>query len=176
MNQKDYDLFDAVTRGDVDAMLTAIGDGADVSAVRDGWETPLHIATAKRDIELVWVLLDCGADVNAGASIGNTPVRVLTDDIYNPSDLEIILLLVAHGANLDVPRLRSRANDDGDRVAATPREALLRALGSLSDARRVRLERVQRLRESQKLRCSIEAGFGGGTEDADSKAGLPPAL
>lgn len=53
-----------------------ISHGASVDAVGVGMATPLHKAAERGDAELVQVLLDNRADMNAQQSLGQTPLHL----------------------------------------------------------------------------------------------------
>ncbi|KAI9432202.1 ankyrin repeat-containing domain protein [Lactarius indigo] len=46
----------------------------DVNAEGGNYGTPLHAAISKRDVEIVWLLLENGADLNIRDSWGQTPL------------------------------------------------------------------------------------------------------
>jgi ankyrin repeat protein len=92
---------------DVKTMEVLIAAGADVNAVDNAGETPLHIAahraaTAvrpqnKRHLDQARLLLDHGADTNARAKEGDTPLGIALSHRDNPDAAELIELLRRRG-------------------------------------------------------------------------------
>ena len=67
-------LLDAVKRrGNIEAVKQAIADGADLNAMGDEGETPLHQAALGGHKEVAELLIVKGADLNA-KSYGETPL------------------------------------------------------------------------------------------------------
>ena len=72
--EADRALFDALKRrGNIEAVKQAIADGADVNALGDEGETPLHQAALGGHKEVAELLIAKGADLNA-KSYGETPL------------------------------------------------------------------------------------------------------
>ena len=71
--QADRALLDAITKGDVEAVKQQLAAGADVKAAR-GW-APLHNAANADHKEIVELLINNGADVNATHNGGGTPLH-----------------------------------------------------------------------------------------------------
>ena len=65
--------------------------------------TPLHFAIYKDNSEIVELLIDKGADVNAKAVGGQTPLHV------NTIQLEVAELLIDKGADVN-----AKSDDNGD--------------------------------------------------------------
>ena len=63
---------------------------------RDG-ETALHLASRRRNVDLLRILLDKGVDVNIRSTTGMTPLHVAAGDGY----LEVTNLLLERGADLN---------------------------------------------------------------------------
>jgi ankyrin repeat protein len=104
-------LFAAVWWGNWEILGDLIRHGADVNEIVGA--TPLHMAVAvldrgvegrperaRRRVKTLNVLLRLGADPNRGEFRGNTPLHTALDKGY---DVEIVKLLLKHGANPDVP-------------------------------------------------------------------------
>ena len=73
--------------------------GVDVHAAdRNGW-TALHFAARAKNVDVMRVLLDAGADPNALTTDGLTPLRRTFDS--KPYSRDAIELLVARGADVD---------------------------------------------------------------------------
>ncbi len=86
--------------GHGDAVDALIGAGADVRAFSDNHEgnTALHAALAgRRVMRIISRLLTSGADVNAGAAGGYTPLHIAAFH----DDVAIVNTLLAHGAAVD---------------------------------------------------------------------------
>ena len=64
----------------------------------DEGHTPLHAAASRNSVDIVRLLLDAGADVNARSNKGETP---LLNAVANttPAKLFIVRLLREHGAD-----------------------------------------------------------------------------
>lgn len=63
----------------------------------------LHIAAWDGRKELAELLIDCGADVNARDEDGGTPLMATTYDPAPPGSLDVARLLLARGADPDIP-------------------------------------------------------------------------
>ena len=100
--------------GRAGAARLLLDGGADVHAVaRNEMKVqPLHAAVAARDIEIVRLLLDRGADSNARQQVGYTALM----GAAGAGRDDMVSLLLAHGAD---PALRS---DDGKSAADIARE------------------------------------------------------
>ena len=92
-------------RFDVAQLL--VEHGADVNARSGSTElqTPLHLASYCLELDLVRMLLNCGANVNAEDNRGRTPLhRVLEDEDYHScgDGLGAVQLLMERGANVNM--------------------------------------------------------------------------
>ncbi|MCY4647834.1 MAG: ankyrin repeat domain-containing protein [Gammaproteobacteria bacterium] len=67
----DSPVADAAMRGDAEAVVALIGQGADVNVPQGDGMTALHWAAERADAALVRTLLDAGADVTAVTRIGD---------------------------------------------------------------------------------------------------------
>jgi len=91
----DISLFDAVDRGNIEAVKQHLAAGTDVNAKNEGGDTPLHLAGNKEVVEL---LIEKGADVNAKDSV------VETTPLFSATargSKEIAELLIAEGADVN---------------------------------------------------------------------------
>jgi len=96
-------LFLATLHGNAEAVRLLIDHGADVHAETvDG--AILVKAAIEGHLEIVEKLLDAGADVNAMGSVGaNELTSIFAATIAD--DEEIVELLIAHGADIDLPAI-----------------------------------------------------------------------
>ncbi len=97
-------LMMAALRGQLEWSKKLIAKGAAVK--RPGW-TPLHYAATGPNVEVVALMLDQGADINARAPNGNTPLMMATRHGAEDS----VVLLVKRGAD-------KRALNDRNQSAA----------------------------------------------------------
>lgn len=89
-------LQDAASRGDIAAIEQLIADGANVNArTVNGRFTALLMATQANRVQAAKTLIELGADVNAGSTLGATPLHVAAGN----NNIEIVDLLIAHEAN-----------------------------------------------------------------------------
>lgn len=86
-------IHDAAKKGDTAAITTALDAGADVNEP-DGFATPLYYAVSRQHLDAAKLLIDRGADVNAGSKVGGPPLK----PAVAKSKLEFITLLLEHGA------------------------------------------------------------------------------
>jgi len=91
-------LFEAVKNDDLDQVNELVGQGADVNA-KDKFfgDTPLHKAIQLRNFEMVKLLIENGADVNAINGQDDTPLILSVAQ----SDLEFVKLLLENGAKVN---------------------------------------------------------------------------
>ena len=88
-------LFDAVKKGDIEAVRKHLAAGADVNAKDDqgyNLETPLHKAAFWGNTEIIEFLIAKGAEVNVKNKDGKTPL-----DWAIEYDDETVVLLRKHG-------------------------------------------------------------------------------
>ena len=98
-------IWSAVHTGNTAAVERHLAEGADVNT-KDGkfGVTPLSWAALGRQIDVVELLIQKGADINAGNNDGNTPLHTAAF----LGEYEIAELLIENGADVNV------TNDDGD--------------------------------------------------------------
>src|SRR5262249_58893801 len=87
-------IHDAAKKGDIAAITAALDAGANVNDF-DVFATPLYYAVNRQHLDAAKLLIERGADVNAGTKTGDTPLMVAVAR----NRLEFITLLLAHGAN-----------------------------------------------------------------------------
>lgn len=96
-------VFEAAKLGDREILLDLVHHGADLNAAsRWGYmgDTPLAFAVRNGQVGAVRLLIDAGADVNHPGANGETPLR---NAFYGePNAVEIVQLLLAHGADPDI--------------------------------------------------------------------------
>jgi len=78
--------------------------GSSVEPQGDFNKTPLHSAAYYGDLEMVQILLDCKADVNARAERGSTPLGFALSGPHL-SDARVVRLLLGHGADPNIQAL-----------------------------------------------------------------------
>ena len=102
------DLFLATTAGDIDAVTTALANGADVNLglPEAAGIRPLHEAIRRTDPRLVRILLDAGANPDTKTNVGYTPLHFATNLLIGDRDpgtmrrrAEIVRQLLDAGAN-----------------------------------------------------------------------------
>jgi len=98
-----YSLGNECQTGGVDVVLALVGAGAAIDA-DDGVKhcTPLHMAARRGNAELAAALLDCGAQIEARDSGGDTPLR----RAVNCNQLAVARILLDRGADADSPGSR----------------------------------------------------------------------
>jgi hemoglobin len=104
-----------------------IQSGANVNA-NDGVKrcTALHMAARRGNVEVAEALLDCGADIEARDSLGDTPLR----RSVNCNKIEVAALLLSRGADRD-----SRGSKSLTPLTAARTSAMKRLLQSWSQGR-----------------------------------------
>ena len=87
-------LHEAAKKGDVVAITAALDTGADINEF-DVFATALYYAVNRQHLDAVRVLVERGADLNAGTKMGSPPLMAAVAR----NKLEFITLLLAHGAD-----------------------------------------------------------------------------
>ena len=78
-------LLDAARRGNVAAVRSLLSEGADPNAARGDGMSALHLAAEGGSLEVVRVLIDAGARIEATTSIGGyTPLHVASANAHAP--------------------------------------------------------------------------------------------
>ena len=102
-------IHDAAKRGDIEAVKQYLADNANVNSkdskgmtpfAKDNTivRTPLHIAAGAGHKKIVELLIAKGADVNAMAEDGSSPLDVALGRAIRRKHTEIVDLLRKHGA------------------------------------------------------------------------------
>ncbi len=112
-------LMMAALRGQLEWSKKLIAKGAAIQ--REGW-TPLHYAATGPNVEVVALMLDQGADIDARAPNGNTPLMMATRHGVEDS----VILLVKRGA--DKRALNDRNQSAADLARAFDKPWLLKVL------------------------------------------------
>ena len=148
-------LFDAIALGSELWAVALIGRGADLQQTDAGGRTPLHLAIADGQHQVIRALVCAGADVNVKDDEGLTPLHVCAQRL----DLGSAFLLLAEGAHINA------CDDLGNSVLTT---VLFRAQ---------RAEAIQMARfllgRGASMELSNHAGFT--TLDVMSRVGVPEA-
>ncbi len=88
----------AIALGDTEKVRALVKAGADVNAtINDNDSTALHVAVMLDQAEMVEILLDANADIDAATDLGVTPL--LAAVTFKQED--IAELLIKRGANVD---------------------------------------------------------------------------
>lgn len=102
-------LLDAIERDDISSVKSLLASGAPLepSRWRRAWRrrelTPLQLGLLRGPSEIVKCLLDHGADPNSGNDSWLLPLAAATSN----RDLAMMEVLVAHGAEVNVPHDRA---------------------------------------------------------------------
>ncbi|MGH7144873.1 MAG: ankyrin repeat domain-containing protein [Planctomycetota bacterium] len=116
-------LYWALKSGDSEAALALVNAGANLHRYASDGTTPLYMAIApdKPDPELVAALLSKGAEINAGSTFvafnpRSEPVGQLAtplNEAVAKGDLDMVKLLVDHGADVNAVDLDAHAGNCG---------------------------------------------------------------
>lgn len=97
-------VMDAIRAGDATKVRALLADQPDrVTAVAPSGEQPLHLACELGDADMVRLLLDHGADINAlDRRLGRRPIDIaLWDDMFRRRDNDsVVSLIVEQGAEV----------------------------------------------------------------------------
>jgi truncated hemoglobin YjbI len=117
-----------------DVVRALVRSGANVNA-NDGVKhcTALHMAARRGNLEIAEVLLDCGADIDARDSLGDTPLR----RAVNCDKIRVASLLLARGA--DVHSIGSKGLTPVQAARTTAMKEFLRSRRDRSSATRNRI-------------------------------------
>jgi ankyrin repeat protein len=95
------DLHDAAQSGDIEEVKKLLAAGYQPNEFDDLGKTPLHYAAEGQYLEVMKLLIDSGARVNAHDErvIGNTPLR----EVAGNCSFEVAKLLIDAGADPTIP-------------------------------------------------------------------------
>jgi ankyrin repeat protein len=121
---------ECVVGGAGDVVPALVRAGADVNA-NDGAKrcTPLHMAARRGNLEIAGALLDCGGNIEARDSVGDTPLR----RAVNCGKVGLASLLLARGADV-----QSAGSDGASPVPAARSAAMKKLLENAVAARKQR--------------------------------------
>ena len=102
-----YSLFDAIKKGDIEAVRKHLDAGADVNTKDEDGYTLLTVAVAYGSKEIVDLLIVNGGDVNAKNDGGSTPLNIATAQGHK----EIVELLIFNGVDVNAfdPQVREKS-------------------------------------------------------------------
>jgi len=121
---KTEDIFESVDKGDAGRVKRAVWMGADVNGKNDDGVSPLDLAASRGNVEIVQVLIENKADVNAvETASGWTPLFHAAEKGH----VEVAELLIGHGADMAIKDSNERTARD---VAAEAGQ--IQILGTLS--------------------------------------------
>ena len=97
---KTRQLLDASLRGDAKTVAQLLGEGVGVNAKNDAGATALMRAAAGLHPDIVRLLIDRGANVNAASDDKRTPLLIAAGI---PGAAEVVTILLDHGADPSTP-------------------------------------------------------------------------
>ncbi len=99
-------LFHSIVQDDIETVKNLINSGYDTSAKDSNGQTALHVAVEHGNLEIVRILLEKGARVNAKTKAKQTPILMFEESFGDgdeeKSNIEILRLLIAKGADVNV--------------------------------------------------------------------------
>lgn len=98
----DIPLFQAIAQEDNEAVRQAVDSGFDIDQKDGRGRTALHTAVEHGNLEIVRLLLEKGAKVNAKDKYKTTPIWMLAEADDEQVALEIFQLLISHGADVNI--------------------------------------------------------------------------
>jgi cytochrome c len=118
-------IHDAAKEGDAAAIAAALDAGADVNEP-DKFATPLYYAVSRQHLDAARLLIERGADVNAGPKVSGPPLK----PAVAKSNVELITLLLKHGADPNVAVGKQTALHEAVRHGCLPCVKALVAAGA----------------------------------------------
>ena len=160
-------LMFAAQQGDVESGRALLAAGADVNELMPGTEvTPLLIASAGRHEDFVALLLDHNADFNAVDANGFTSLHHAA---WNRNGVDIVTLLLAHGADPNVRLWQERRNaytDTGVGLQGATPFLLAAEISSLGALRALVDAGADPLISTEQTTTPLILAAGGGTDFA----------
>ncbi len=103
-NWSEIPLFTAIAQEDNEAVKNIINSGFKIDTKDSRDNTALHIAVENGNLEIIRLLLEHGANVNAKNKSKLTPLWMMMDeDVDDETALKIFQELIAKGADVNVP-------------------------------------------------------------------------
>jgi biopolymer transport protein ExbD len=100
-NWSEIPIFNSISQNDVEVIKNYIALGKNVNLkIKSNGKTMLHVAVESDNLEIVKLLIDAGASINAKDKIGRTPIMLI--DLSEENSSGIIKLLIGKGANLNI--------------------------------------------------------------------------
>ena len=167
-------FYSAIRDGNAAAVSQLLASGADANEADSRGTTPLHYAAAVGTPEIMRILIDGGAHVNARTAFGATPL------LWSAYSADKVKLLIDHGADVNA---RSKFGNTPLTVAAAQARNgevvryLLAHGASVKDARndldQTALSRAARAGDLDMVRLLIEKGSDANTRD---RIGFTPLM
>ena len=82
-----------------EVMMLLLDHGADVMALNEDGQTPLHLAASSNSVGMIRLLLNAGAEIHIFDNHRYTPLHIA---VYNPDPIEVVGFLLDNGAQLHV--------------------------------------------------------------------------
>ncbi|MGI9036524.1 MAG: ankyrin repeat domain-containing protein [Pyrinomonadaceae bacterium] len=104
INWYETPIFNSIVQKDFNVVKNYIAQRKDVNIVNKATgKTMLHLATQSENFDLVQLLIQAGAKINAKDSVGRTPLLTIGEDEENKEDdLKILKLLIKRGTDVNV--------------------------------------------------------------------------
>ncbi|KAI1110199.1 ankyrin repeat-containing domain protein [Nemania sp. NC0429] len=90
-----YDLLDSIRWGDLEGVKRCIRFGVDINARLHSGAEPVFIAIWEKEVEILQLLVDAGADIRICDAYGDTPLHMAT----RVEQLDIAKILLSAGAD-----------------------------------------------------------------------------
>ncbi len=97
-------LFHACSIGNIEVAIALVDIGANINAINNAGNTPLHIACYGEHRNLVIALVDRGANINAINNTGNTPLH----GACSRNNVMMAMELIDQGAKTNIVNLFGR--------------------------------------------------------------------
>src|SRR4051794_37242662 len=93
------DFFDALNKGDVDAVTKLLAADKTLANKPKNGAPPLHVALLGNNVKIVQLLIEAGADIHALDRVGGAPIHYAA--VHR--DRAMLELLLDKGAKVDAP-------------------------------------------------------------------------